>query len=782
MSRIRDDDVERVKKAVDCRDVFARFWPERVKGRSGTKWTALCPFHEDRNPSFAIHKTYAKCFAGCKPPSGNPVFDCFDLVIAAKGKSFPDSVRFLADIASISLAQTTSPPIGINPPMRKNRGMRTSRPSSHIAATYDYVDESGKLLYQVVRFEPKDFRQRCPDGQGGWIWNLDGARRVLYRLPEVARSETVVMCEGEKDVDNLTLYLPPKWVATTVPGGAGKWDSGYTDALRDKEVVIIPDVDNAGIAHLDLLVKELKGAVCSIRVVFLDQLCPAVPVKDISDYLGTFSSDEERLEAVKSLLSSSISVVEELEEPEEEASDPFERLPFPSFPWDIFPPGWRGHFEDLAESLAVAQEGVVSSSLAILSGAIGNHLKVSPKPGWENSVAIWMALVGDSGQGKTPIIRNLMQGLYTAQQEAFEAFQNELKIFEENVSKKGESSPTPPRLTRYFTTDPTLEALLCLLAENPRGLILIKDELASLVCGFNQYKPGGRGNERQHYLSIFSGSPVIPDRRYAEKVYVGHPFLSLLGGIQRRLVPEILGHEAFSDGLIYRFLFLVLAPQWYPLSRKTWREESREAWHQLLMAAKSFQEERIVHLDQGAWECFRNYRNQLYRLFGYVPSQVAGFIPKMTDYALRLAGVLHFWHSFPVLPPPAILSRETMDKAVRLSSFYFGQVRLLLQLYKKQRELRLDQKALLSTLLEVQPMVAGGVLPTAVLFEKFNSKVPEHIQFSNTRKLTAFLKELAAAEDIALTFRPMRWRNTFCRCLIWESDKIDKLLKLLPAR
>jgi len=121
-----------------------------------------------------------------------------------------------------------------------------------------------------------------------------------------------------------------------------------------------------------------------------------------------------------------------------------------------------------------------------------------------------------------------------------------------------------------------------------------------------------------------------------------------------------------------------------------------------------------------------------------------------------------------------------MEKAIRLTSFFFGQVRLLVQLYRKNREFRLDEKALLLTLQEAQPMVAGGVLPTAVLFEKFNSKVPEHIQLPNTRKLTAFLKEFAGGEDITLTFRPMRWRNTYCRCLIWEPDKIGKLLQLLP--
>jgi hypothetical protein len=782
MSRVvLDEDVDRVKNTVDCREVFVRFWPGRLQRRSGAKWMALCPFHEDRNPSFVINKGYAKCFAGCRPPSGNHVFDCFDLVMAATGRSFPDAVRFLADMASIFLEQTKSQPVKLEPPSKGNSRTRLPQPSSHIVATYDYLDESGKLLYQVVRFDPKDFRQRCPDGQGGWIWNLNGTRRVLYRLPELARSETVVICEGEKDVDNLKAYLPANWAATTVPGGAGKWDPGYADALVGKEVVIIPDVDSAGMAHLDLLVKELKPAVRSLRLVFLDQLNSSSPVKDISDYLNTFATQKECIQSVSSLLGSSISVADEPGESDDEAGDPLERIPFPAFPWDILPSGWLEHFEDLAESLAVAKEGVVSSALAILSGAIGNQLQVSPKPGWKTSVAIWMALVGDSGQGKTPIIRNLMQGFYDSQQEAFDAYQKELKAFEENASKKGESALPPPKLSRYFTTDPTLEALLCLLAENPRGLILVKDELASLVSGFNQYKPGGRGNERQHYLSIFSGSPVIPDRRYAEKVYVRHPFLSLVGGIQRRLIPDILGPDAFSDGLIYRFLFLVLSPHWYPLSRKSWGEQNRKAWQKLLMAAKDLQEERIVHLDHDAWECFRNYRNQLYDLFGYVPSQVAGFIPKMTDYALRLAGVLHFWHSFPTFPIPAMLSGKTMDRGIRLTSFYFGQVRLLLELYKKQREVRLDQKALLATLLEAQPMVAGGALPTSVLYEKFNSKVPEHIRLSNTRKLTAFLKELAREADITLTFRPMRWRNTFCRCLVWEQDKITKLVKLLPA-
>jgi putative DNA primase/helicase len=66
---------------------------------------------------------------------------------------------------------------------------------------YDYRDENGKLLFQVVSFAPKDFRHRRPNGKSAWHWNLNGARRVLYQLPEVLAAKSVLVCEGEKDCE-----------------------------------------------------------------------------------------------------------------------------------------------------------------------------------------------------------------------------------------------------------------------------------------------------------------------------------------------------------------------------------------------------------------------------------------------------------------------------------------------------------------------------------------------------------------------------------------------------
>jgi 5S rRNA maturation endonuclease (ribonuclease M5) len=132
-----------------------------------------------------------------------------------------------------------------------------------IVAEYPYTDENGNLLYQVVRFEPKSFRQRRPDGIGGWEWNLNGTRRVLYRLPEVLAAKSVLVCEGEKDCETAqALGL----VATCNPGGAGKWREEYSESLRGKRVVVIADADEPGRKHAQQVAASLSGKATSVKV------------------------------------------------------------------------------------------------------------------------------------------------------------------------------------------------------------------------------------------------------------------------------------------------------------------------------------------------------------------------------------------------------------------------------------------------------------------------------------------------------------------------------------
>lgn len=155
-------------------------------------------------------------------------------------------------------------------------------PSNDIEALYDYRDERGTLLFQVVRKHPKRFIQRRPDG-AGWLWQTNGVRRVLYRLPELLASDkakTVYLVEGEKDADNLAKR---GYVATTNPGGAGKWRFVADDAkkaLAGRSVVIVADADAPGRLHARDVAEALRSTVKSVRVVEV----PA-PQKDVTEFL-----------------------------------------------------------------------------------------------------------------------------------------------------------------------------------------------------------------------------------------------------------------------------------------------------------------------------------------------------------------------------------------------------------------------------------------------------------------------------------------------------------------
>jgi AAA domain len=173
------------------------------------------------------------------------------------------------------------------------------RPQPRIVKAYPYCDENGTLLFQVVRYEPKGFRQRRPDGRGGWIWNLQDTRHVPYLLPElvkaVAAGETIYVPEGEKDADNLRAI---GFAATTNPGGCKKWRTEYSEQLRGADVVVLPDNHLDGREHGDQVVASLRGIASRIRVLDIGKHWAECPNKsDISDWLAAGGS-AEKLKAV----------------------------------------------------------------------------------------------------------------------------------------------------------------------------------------------------------------------------------------------------------------------------------------------------------------------------------------------------------------------------------------------------------------------------------------------------------------------------------------------------
>lgn len=215
-------------------------------------WQAKCPAHDDRVASLSIANGDADrcvlyCQAGCNVQA----------VVEAVGLTMSD----------------------LFPPKKENG----NGSEKEIAATYDYQDEEGNTLYQVVRYFPKAFKQRRPDGMGGWTWNLrDVQKRVLYRANHIHaldKEATVWIVEGEKDVHSLERMGIH---ATTNIGGAGKWRSEYNETLRDRHVIICPDNDAPGKEHAKMVENSLRGIAASCLIIEL----PGLENKgDISEWI-----------------------------------------------------------------------------------------------------------------------------------------------------------------------------------------------------------------------------------------------------------------------------------------------------------------------------------------------------------------------------------------------------------------------------------------------------------------------------------------------------------------
>ena len=225
--------------------------------KTANGWQCRCPAHDDNKPSLSVtqasDRVLVHCHVNCSP----------ETICAAVGIQLADLFNDKPD-------------------------------KGRIVAQYPYHDASGALLFEVVRFDPKDFRQRKPDSAalGGWTWNTKCVSKVLFRLPETLKAiqsgKFIFVCEGEKDALAMVKH---GFSATTNPGGAGKWLDSYTETLRGADCVIIADKDDAGRAHAQLVAGELHGVAKSVRVIELPDT-NGKPVKDAADFLNAGGTAE----------------------------------------------------------------------------------------------------------------------------------------------------------------------------------------------------------------------------------------------------------------------------------------------------------------------------------------------------------------------------------------------------------------------------------------------------------------------------------------------------------
>ena len=258
----------------------------------GAEWYAKCPVHGGKDTdSLSLREG----------SDGRVLLTCH-----SQGCSFRDITEELGLKVRDAFEPDEDQPKQTEAP----RNIKNQEPD----AIYDYVDTEGELQFQVLRFTikgGKTFRQRHPKGDG-WEWNLEGVRRIPYRLPEIIKAieakEPVFVVEGEKDVDAL---VEMGLTATTFPGGAqrdARKIEPYAQYFKNARIYILPDNDDTGTAHAEA-VRQALTTIARVSVVPL----PNLPYKgDIYDWIET-GGTRERLFDIINAATKRIVVVDAIE-------------------------------------------------------------------------------------------------------------------------------------------------------------------------------------------------------------------------------------------------------------------------------------------------------------------------------------------------------------------------------------------------------------------------------------------------------------------------------------
>ena len=163
---------------------------------------------------------------------------------------------------------------------------REAKEKRSFVCAYDYHDDAGAVLFQTVRWKPKNFSQRRPDpdNAGKWLYNLNGITPVLYRRADWRASAWVCVVGGEKDADRLLALGVP---ATTNAMGEGNWRESYNAEFKGRCVCIIPDNDEAGRKHAEVVAFAIRSIAKQIKIVQLPNLPPKGDTSDWIDAGGT---------------------------------------------------------------------------------------------------------------------------------------------------------------------------------------------------------------------------------------------------------------------------------------------------------------------------------------------------------------------------------------------------------------------------------------------------------------------------------------------------------------
>lgn len=261
------------------------------------------------------------------------------------------------------------------------------------------------------------------------------------------------------------------------------------------------------------------------------------------------------------------------------------------FPIDALPSRLQIIIKEANVTLGFPVDYMAGAMLSAMVAIIGNTHHAEAMAGWKEYAILFVALVGCPGVCKSHPLSYVMQPLIDHDAEKAAQFAEALKRYnaamelppKERMANGYDLNPIEPRRVRFMMQDVTNEAVHRILSENPRGLILMYDELSGWVKNFNRYN---NGSESEFWMSVFNHKVAMSDRKSSQSgVFIRNPFLCVIGTIQPKVLTDLAANNRNANGFMERILYVFPADQSKPKWDRTRRLPSFDiaaAWREIL--------------------------------------------------------------------------------------------------------------------------------------------------------------------------------------------------------
>ncbi len=258
-----------------------------------------------------------------------------------------------------------------------------------------------------------------------------------------------------------------------------------------------------------------------------------------------------------------------------------------------------------------------SAILTAVSGSIANSKALYANNGYIIYPGLFMAIIGESGENKSHPIKWFMKPLWERAAEILEDYNKELDHYQKETAK-GNFDIEKPRKTQFIIQDATIEAIKEILHENPRGIMVIFDELILWINSFSRYKKGNT-SEQGEWIVIYEGDDLIVNRKGNSKVlHIKHPFVSLIGSIQPYIICEAFKGAGTEDGLLWRIL---MTHSEHPACPILWNDQKpdenlKKEWSEIILSifdqslGLDYEHPKQVRYTENGWNIVKNWQNE----------------------------------------------------------------------------------------------------------------------------------------------------------------------------